>query len=203
MAGVHVDMWAAASIAKAFDKLGIAYGRTPKGSPSFTKGFLSTHPHPLARLIVEARELNKASGTFISKLLDCSSSDGRVHAHINQIRGDDGGTVSGRFSYNNPNLQQIPARNQNIGPRIRGLFLPDEGEQWASLDFSQQEPRLAVHYASRLKLNLGQIKPLRPTAMIPTQTFIRPWLTWQTSSASRPRQSGLAGCTAWARQRWP
>ena len=152
MAGVHVDIWAAASIAKAFDKLGIAYGRTAKGSPSFTKGFLSTHPHPLSRLIVEARELNKASGTFISKLLDCSSSDGRIHAHINQIRGDDGGTVTGRFSYNNPNLQQIPARNQNIGPRIRSLFLPEEGEQWASLDFSQQEPRLAVHYASRLKL---------------------------------------------------
>jgi DNA polymerase I-like protein with 3'-5' exonuclease and polymerase domains len=152
LAGVRVDMWAAASIAKAFDKLGIVYGHTAKGSPSFTKGFLSSHPHPLAQLIVQARELNKASGTFITKLLDCSSSDGRVHAHINQIRGDDGGTVTGRFSYNNPNLQQIPARNQNIGPRIRGLFLPEPGEFWGSLDFSQQEPRLAVHYASLLKL---------------------------------------------------
>lgn len=152
MAGVSVDIWAAASIAKAFDKMGLQYGRTPKGSPSFTKGFLSAHPHPLAQLIVEARELNKASGTFITKLLDFSSTDGRIHSHINQIRSDDGGTVTGRFSYNNPNLQQIPARNENIGPRIRGLFLPDEGEQWGSLDFSQQEPRLAVHYASLLKL---------------------------------------------------
>jgi DNA polymerase I-like protein with 3'-5' exonuclease and polymerase domains len=152
MAGVSVDIWAAASIAKAFDKMGLQYGRTPKGSPSFTKGFLSAHPHPLAQLIVEARELNKASGTFITKLLDFSSTDGRIHSHINQIRSDDGGTVTGRFSYNNPNLQQIPARNENIGPRIRGLFLPDEGEQWGSLDFSQQEPRLAVHYASLLRL---------------------------------------------------
>ena len=70
-----------------------------------------------------------------------------MHSHINQIRGDDGGTVSGRFSMNNPNLQQIPARDPEIGPLIRSLFLPEEGEQWASIDYSQQEPRILVHYA--------------------------------------------------------
>ena len=73
--------------------------------------------------------------------------DGRIHGHINQIRSDDGGTVSGRVSMNNPNLQQIPARDPELGPMIRSLFLPEEGEQWASIDFSQQEPRIAVHYA--------------------------------------------------------
>jgi DNA polymerase I-like protein with 3'-5' exonuclease and polymerase domains len=150
--GVRVDIWAAASIAKAFTALGLPYGKTEKGAASFTKSFLSSHPHELPRLIVQAREFNKASGTFVEKLLDFAKADGRIHAHINQIRSDDGGTVTGRFSMNNPNLQQIPARNETIGPLIRGLFLPEEGEQWASLDFSQQEPRIAVHYASLRRL---------------------------------------------------
>ena len=152
ISGVRVDIWAAASIAKAFTALGIEFGKTAKGAPSFTKSFLSSHPHELPRLIVQAREFNKASGTFVEKLLDFAGKDGRVHAHINQIRSDEGGTVTGRFSYNNPNLQQIPARNEQIGPQIRSLFIPEEGQRWASLDFSQQEPRLAIHYASLLKL---------------------------------------------------
>jgi DNA polymerase I-like protein with 3'-5' exonuclease and polymerase domains len=72
---------------------------------------------------------------------------GRIHGHINQIRSDDGGTVSGRISMNHPNLQQIPARDPQLGPMIRSLFLPEEGAKWASLDYSQQEPRILVHYA--------------------------------------------------------
>jgi DNA polymerase I-like protein with 3'-5' exonuclease and polymerase domains len=48
---------------------------------------------------------------------------------------------------NNPNLQQIPARDPELGPLIRSLFLPEEDEQWAAIDFSQQEPRILVHYA--------------------------------------------------------
>jgi|TARA_B110000495_G_C22898514_1_gene524253 DNA polymerase I-like protein with 3'-5' exonuclease and polymerase domains len=47
----------------------------------------------------------------------------------------------------NPNLQQIPARDPIYGPMIRSLFLPEENEQWAAIDFSQQEPRILVHYA--------------------------------------------------------
>ena len=53
---------------------------------------------------------------------------------------------------NQPNLQQVPARHPVIGPMVRGLFLPEEGELWAANDFSSQEPRLLVHYASLLKL---------------------------------------------------
>jgi DNA polymerase I-like protein with 3'-5' exonuclease and polymerase domains len=153
MSGVQVDIWAAASIAKAFDKLGIDYGKTLKGQPSFTKSFLNTHPHPIAQAIVDAREYNKASGTFVENLMDYSHFDGRIHGHFNQLRSDEGGTVSGRLSMANPNLQQIPARHPEIGPAIRSLFLPEEGEIWASLDFSQQEPRLAVHYAKLLGLD--------------------------------------------------
>ena len=147
LTGMDVEIWAAQSIAKAFEKLELSYPRTEKDAPSFTKSYLSDHVHELPKLIVEARNLNKTSGTFINTILKHCRSDGRIHSHINQIRSDDGGTVSGRISMNNPNLQQIPARDPELGPMIRGLFLPEEGDQWAAIDFSQQEPRILVHYA--------------------------------------------------------
>lgn len=145
--GWDVEIWAAQSLAKAFEELGIAFPKTEKGAPSFTKNFLANSEDPVAKLIVEARNLNKTSGTFINTINRHCGSDGRIHAHINQIRSDDGGTVSGRISMSNPNLQQIPARDPELGPMIRSLFLPEEGQQWAAIDFSQQEPRILVHYA--------------------------------------------------------
>jgi DNA polymerase I-like protein with 3'-5' exonuclease and polymerase domains len=147
VAGSDVEIWAAQSLAKAFDKVGLQYPKTEKGAPSFTKLFLQEHTHSLAQLIVQARNLNKTSGTFINSIMKYCHADGRIHGHINQVRSDDGGTVSGRLSMTNPNLQQIPARDPELGPMIRSLFLPEEGEQWAAIDFSQQEPRILVHYA--------------------------------------------------------
>jgi DNA polymerase I-like protein with 3'-5' exonuclease and polymerase domains len=147
VAGTDVEIWAAQSLAKAFDTVGVHYPKTEKGAPSFTKLFLKEHEHPLAQLVVEARNLNKTSGTFISTIMKHCHADGRIHAHINQIRSDDGGTVSGRISMSNPNLQQIPARDPELGPMIRSLFLPEQGDQWAAIDFSQQEPRILTHYA--------------------------------------------------------
>ena len=97
--------------------------------------------------IARAREINKAHTTFIDTILK-HSYKGRIHAEINQLRSDNGGTVTGRFSYSNPNLQQIPARNKELGPRIRSLFIPEEGHTWGCFDYSQQEPRLVVHYAT-------------------------------------------------------
>ena len=145
--GMNVEVWAAQSLAKAFDTVGISYPKTEKGAPSFTKSFLSEHPHELPKMILRTRGLNKTHGTFINTIMKHTAHDGRIHSHINQIRSDDGGTVSGRISMNNPNLQQIPARDPELGPMIRSLFLPEENEQWASIDFSQQEPRILVHYA--------------------------------------------------------
>jgi DNA polymerase I-like protein with 3'-5' exonuclease and polymerase domains len=151
-AGTQVDIWAAASIAKAFDKLGIEYPRTSQGAPSFTKSFLDTNEHPMAKMIVEARELNKTHGTFLTPYLEHARRDGRIHTHFNQMRNEDGGTVTGRLSAANPNLQQVPARHEIIGPMVRSLFLPEEGNLWAANDFSSQEPRLLVHYATLLGL---------------------------------------------------
>jgi DNA polymerase I-like protein with 3'-5' exonuclease and polymerase domains len=146
--GVDVQIWAARSIAQVFDHLKLEYDRTEKTqAPSFTKNFLQNHPHPLVKRIARAREINKAHTTFIDTILK-HTYKGRIHAEINQLRGDNGGTVTGRFSYSNPNLQQIPARNKELGPRIRSLFLPEEGHTWGCFDYSQQEPRLVVHYAA-------------------------------------------------------
>ena len=146
--GVDTQIWAARSIAQVFDKLKLDYDRTEKTSaPSFTKNFLQNHPHPVVKQIAQAREINKAHTTFIDTILK-HSHKGRIHADINQLRSDNGGTVTGRFSYSNPNLQQIPARNKDLGPRIRALFVPEEGHTWGCFDYSQQEPRLVVHYAA-------------------------------------------------------
>ena len=144
---VDVQIWAARSIAQVFQKLDLPYDTTEKtNSPSFTKNFLQNHAHPLVKRIARAREINKAHTTFIDTILK-HSYKGRIHAEINQLRGDNGGTVTGRFSYSNPNLQQIPARNKELGPRIRSLFVPEEGHRWGCFDYSQQEPRLVVHYS--------------------------------------------------------
>lgn len=152
LSGEHVDIWAAASIAKAFDKLKIDYPRTANGQPSFTKTFLEAIEHPIGNLILESREYNKTHGTFLQPYLDHSAADGRIHPHVNQMRSEDGGTVTGRLSMNSPNLQQVPARHEIIGPMVRSLFLPEEGQMWAANDFSAQEPRLLIHYASLLEL---------------------------------------------------
>ena len=146
--GIEPQIWAARSIATVFDKLGLHYERTDKSlAPSFTKNFLQEHKHPIVQMIAKAREINKAHTTFIDTILKFSHK-GRIHADINPIRSDQGGTVTGRFSYANPNLQQIPARNKELGPMIRSLFLPEVDHKWGCFDYSQQEPRLVVHYAA-------------------------------------------------------
>jgi DNA polymerase I-like protein with 3'-5' exonuclease and polymerase domains len=153
LTGVEVEIMAARSIAKAFDKLKLPYDRTAKSNePSFTKNFLQNHPHELPKAIAEARELNKAHTTFIDSITK-HEHKGRIHADINQIRSDAGGTVTGRFSMSNPNLQQIPARHPELGPMIRSIFIPEDKHVWGSFDYSQQEPRILVHYAKLQNLS--------------------------------------------------
>ena len=149
--GIDVQIWAARSIAKVFEKIGEGYEKTAKTkAPSFTKNYLSTHKNPTVKLIAKAREINKAHTTFIDTIIKYQYK-GRIHADINPIRSDSGGTITGRFSYSNPNLQQIPARNKQLGPMIRSLFIPEHNHKWGCFDYSQQEPRLVVHYAASSK----------------------------------------------------
>jgi len=150
--GAEVNLWANASLEAIFEKNKIWFPRTAKGMASFQKDWLEGHEHELPQLIVRARKLNKARTTFIDKMIKDHCFDGRIHAEAHAMRNDRGGTVSGRFSYSNPNLQQVPARDPEIGNLIRSLFIPEDGCQWGVFDYSQQEPRLTVHYADRMNL---------------------------------------------------
>ena len=150
--GAEVNLWANASLQAIFEQNKIKFPRTAKGMASFQKDWLEEHEHELPRLIVRARKLNKARTTFIDKMIKDHCFNGRIHAEAHAMRNDRGGTVSGRFSYSNPNLQQVPARDPEIGNLIRSLFIPEEGCQWGVFDYSQQEPRLTVHYANQMNL---------------------------------------------------
>ena len=148
--GIRVEPWVASSVAKVFDHYNLYYGKTEDTKqPSFRKEFLQNHPHEIAGRILRLRELDKASNTFIDNILKFSYK-GRIHCEFHPLRSDDGGTVTGRFSSSNPNLQQIPARDPEIKSMIRGLFVPDDGCRWGSFDYSSQEPRLLVHYCASL-----------------------------------------------------
>lgn len=149
VAGFEVEIWSASSIQKMFDKLEMEYPRTEAGAPSFTKDFLNSHPSQVCQTLVKLREFDKADSTFIDTILK-HQRNGRIHTELHSTRRDEGGTVTGRFSSSNPNLQQLPARDPEIKKLIRGLFIPEEGEKWGSFDYSSQEPRLLVHFAASL-----------------------------------------------------
>jgi len=151
--GVDIQPWASASVQKMFEALNLQYPTTDAGAPSFTKQYLSSHPHEMCQQLVRLRELDKASSTFVESILR-HEHKGRIHCEFHQLRSDDGGTVTGRFSSSNPNLQQIPARDPEIKAAIRGLFIPEEGEKWGSFDYASQEPRLLVHFAASMPDNL-------------------------------------------------
>ena len=148
--GVEVQIWAASSLKNLLDNQEIKdYTKTPKsGMPQLPGDYLKKHKNRFLRFVAKARECDKAKNTFVEGLLGFVH-NGRIHADINQIRGEHGGTVTGRFSMSNPNLQQIPSKGY-IGKKMRELFIPETGSDWYSFDYSQQEPRIVVHYAIKL-----------------------------------------------------
>lgn len=135
-------------IAGLFEKEGLrdTIPLTPTGKPSITKEWLASHSSPLAKKIQEIRHLDKLCNTFLKNVILDGNHNGRIHASFNQLRSDSFGTISGRFSSSNPNLQQIPVRSEE-GSELRKLFLPDEGQQWGATDFSQIEFRLLTDAA--------------------------------------------------------
>ena len=151
--GTVVEPWSADELSKAFNSLDIWFPRTAKGNPSFTSDWLNSHEHPFAKKIADWRKINKMRRDFIEGICLKQQHNGRIHAQFHALRKDADGTRTGRFSSSTPNLQQIPARDEYWGPLVRSLFLPDEGCKWACLDYSQQEPRVLVHYANLRKLS--------------------------------------------------
>ena len=149
---LKINPWASTDLLKFFNRHDIPIRRTEAGNPSFTREYLESLTHPLVRKIVEYRVLSKNRRDFIDGLILKQNIGGRLHAQFHQLRNDRFGTRSGRFSSSNPNLQQIPSRHPYWGPLIRSLFLPDSGLLFGKFDYSQQEPRLTVHYGEKCSL---------------------------------------------------
>lgn len=162
LTGVRVevgDVWKAEAVARVLVHLGVSVPRTPKtDKPSVTAELLDSVEHDAARALAECRRVNKIRTTFVASIRE-HATNGRVHATFNQLRnrseegrrdGDEAerGARFGRLSSSDPNLQQQPGRDPELGPLLRSCYLPDEGATWACLDYSQQEPRWLTHYAS-------------------------------------------------------
>ena len=116
--------------------------KTPKGDPSTSEDVLSelAEQYVLPRKILLYRSLAKLKNTYTDKLpLMISPIDHRIHTNYNQI-----GTVTGRLSSNDPNLQNIPVRNEE-GRRIRQAFIAPQGYKIISADYSQIELRIMAH----------------------------------------------------------
>lgn len=131
-------------------------GTTPSGGPSLAKDVLQEMSHPAAKLIVELRGLYRLRDTFLGQHVLGHAVNGRVYPRINQNKGEDGGTGTGRLSYVDPALQQIPARDKVKSAVIRPIFLPEEGHSWVDTDKSSFEVRVFGHLVS--KTNPGMVR---------------------------------------------
>ncbi len=127
--------------------------KTEKGNPSFTEAWLKSFEE--GRSVVDLRQLQNLINTFIDPLKDRHLFNGRVHPSLNPNKTDDFGTVSGRFSCSNPNLQQVPKRNKDLGRIFRSAFIPDDGYVFYEADYQQCEPRLFAHYSEDPALVAG------------------------------------------------
>lgn len=146
-AGFEVDVWSADDLERICKDKGIAYNLTKKENPSFEAEWLAAHTSPVMNAVGRIRKLDRGGSVFIqSKIIDCAI-NGRVHPLYKTVRDDDGGTRSGRLSSFNPNMQQVPARDKAIAKAVRSCFVAETGCQWGTFDWSQQEPRVTVHYA--------------------------------------------------------
>ena len=125
-----------------FEKLGLPAGKKTKKGYSTSADILEglIDQHDIIPAILEYRSLTKLMGTYIDGLLPLIRDDGRIHAHFNQTI-----TATGRISSSDPNLQNIPVRNE-LGRTIRKAFVPGgEDRILMGADYSQIELRVLAH----------------------------------------------------------
>jgi DNA polymerase-1 len=151
LVGFGVNVNSSDDLARAFKTHGIPFMHTkgtaanPDGKPSFTAGFLEGVDHPIGQMVVDIRQREKLRSVFIKSYILDNNINGVVHGTFNQLRGEGGGTRSGRFSSDTPNLQNIPIRTA-IGKEIRRIFA-DKYCPWRKYDYSQIEYRFLAHFA--------------------------------------------------------
>jgi len=121
---------------------------TPGGKPSINANALRAMKHPAAGVVLDIRKLTKTADTFIRGHILGHANGDRVHPNINQTKGDEGGTGTGRLSYTGPALQQIPSRDKQVASLVRPIFLPEDGHGWTYGDLDQHELRIFHHYVN-------------------------------------------------------
>jgi DNA polymerase I-like protein with 3'-5' exonuclease and polymerase domains len=139
-------------------------GSTEKGNPSFGKEYLISlaEVDPRARLIVDIRSALKTRDTFLAKHVLEHAVGGRVFPTINQTAGERGGTRTGRLSYVDPAMQQIPSRDKTTAAIVKPCFLPDEGEVWLDYDLNSFEVRIFAALAGMYNDHLVQVYQENP-----------------------------------------
>lgn len=131
------DNWPRNAPTEAEKKKAAREGRRPVGAPKFDEATLKLVPE--GRLILDVRKVEHARSAFTQPMINRHLYNGHVYCEFNQMASDDYGTVSGRLSSSNPNMQQVPKRDKRISKPYRRAFLPDEGCLWQDRDYAQQE----------------------------------------------------------------
>lgn len=127
------------------EDLGLSPEPDIHGKLGYGKAWVDTHQslNKSVHLFGECKRYMKAI-EFCDSVVKFEK-NGRVHPELTIL-----GARTGRFTSRNPNIQQIPGRDKEIGPLIRSIYLPEKGENWYSLDYSGQEDRLRVHFAAKM-----------------------------------------------------
>lgn len=144
---------------------------TPGGKASFSADALREIGNPVAESILNIRSMVKTRDTFLLGHVLGNQIDGRVYPRIHQTKGEDGGTGTGRFSYTEPAMQQIPSRNKAVAAVVKPIFLPDEGQVWVDADMHSFEVRVFAHLVNNARiLQMYEEDPLtdfhKATAML-------------------------------------
>lgn len=135
-----------------FTEAGNHIPSTPGGKPSFSADALREMGNPVAQAILDIRSMIKTRDTFLKGHILGHQIDGRVYPSIHQTKGEDGGTGSGRFSYTDPALQQIPSRNKAVAAIVKPIFLPEEGQIWVDADMHSFEVRVFAHLVNNAQI---------------------------------------------------
>ena len=125
----------------------------PDGQVSIRQGWLESQE--IGKPIVAVRKIQDLSSKFITPLEERHIFEGRVHATLYQLPSDDYGTIGGRFSCAEPNLQQLSSRDKVLGRLLRSVFIPDGDMEFIESDMSQAEPRLFSHFTGSEMLLKG------------------------------------------------
>lgn len=142
LAGRPINTGSPVEMEKVFTRLKIPFNRTENGKMSLTGEYLKGVEHPIGQMIVDLEELKRYNSAFIKNAILSSNVNGKVHGEFNPLR-----AVTGRMSASNPNLQQVPSRN-DLAKLVRAIFTPDEGhDHWRKYDYSSIESRILAHYA--------------------------------------------------------